>query len=241
MVHLPEAGEEAGKKLPLRVMVFPDRPDCILFYVSESGDGAFEVPVLQAPFDKKAVMDAFKAAGLECRITETVPGRWTTAMSNAKNADRAERAQKAKQRTMAQAAMLRGGTEMARSRAEAIEQKLAVDERIRETKTWISNAASKARTRGIYEDRDKYQKMVRRLEELKQESQALQVQITQLNQKEKAENRQIHREESEKFCKAAYSVLDPEVIEEVLAEVARREDKAESEARSGDRQEGEKR
>src|SRR5262245_54769512 len=70
---------------PVRVMIFPDRPDCILFYVPEGMK--LVVPPLTSPFYKKTAADALTDARINYRLTESVPGRWTESMQIMRKAE----------------------------------------------------------------------------------------------------------------------------------------------------------
>lgn len=202
----------------LRVMVFPDRPDCILFYVP---DGMrLIIPPIPSPFYKTTTSAALSSAGLNYRLTESVPGRWTESVLLMKKAERAERAQLQKVREATMAVLDRSGGPLAQNRAEAISKKHEVDERIREAKAWIGRAKSNSFARGTYEDPDRYRRKERELYELQQESLALQARLGELKKLEKAENRAAAKDENERFVKAAYRVLSQEKLDLILDAVA---------------------
>jgi hypothetical protein len=197
----------------IRVMVFDDRPDCLLLYVPERVELA--IPKVTAPFTKKNLLEAFQ--GQNVRITEAPnAGRWDTSVLAAKKAEKAERGQKQKLAEATQATFLRNGTPLARTRAEAIEQKHQVDERIRGLQAELGEARSRARTTGDYLPVAVFRERENRLAALKLESQALQAQMGVLREKEKAENRAAHRDALEAFQKAAYRMLPRETFDNII-------------------------
>ena len=207
-----------GFAKPIRVMIFPDRPDCILFYVPDGE--ALTTPPLAAPFNKKSVADAFAAVRANVRLTESTPGRWTESMKMMRKAEKAERFQLQKQREAAMVVLDRGGGDLAKTRAEAIARKHGVDERIRDAKDWIKRAKSNAATRGQYEDAERFRRKERELSSLQTESLAIQQQLGDLRKQEKAENVKSSNEEMHLFKKAAYRVLSEQQFEEILRAMA---------------------
>lgn len=193
-------------------MVFPDRPDCLLLYVPEGMKVA--LPEIASPFDKAGASEALTKAGLRFRITESVPGRWTTSVVMMKSAEKAERAQVQKLREASMIALERGGTDLAKNRAEAIAKKHEVDERIREVKNWIGRAKSNLKAGRGYEEH-RYRRKERELRDLQGESLALQNRLTELRKQEKEENAAAQEEENERFRRTAYRILPREVFERI--------------------------
>lgn len=201
----------------IRIMIFPSRPDCILFYVPDGEQ--LTIPPVPAPFNKKSVADIFAGANVACRITESVPGRWTESMMMMRKADKAERRQLQTQREASQATIERGGTLLARTRAEAITRKHLVDEQIREIKTWIGQAKSRAFS-GQYERPELFRAKQRDLAELQTESLAIQQQLGALKKQEKAENIAASNEEMQMFRRAARRVLTEAQFDAILDAMA---------------------
>ena len=202
----------------LRAAVFPDRPDCILFLVTEGEP--LSLPVLETPFERIAVAKALGLAGIKSNVFETVPGRWTSAMTKAKRDESSTAGQEQKQETAFRAALLRGSPNLhVQKHAEALQRKHETDERIRALKVEIGNAKSAAATRGVYMPPQQYRRKEAKLEELKQESQALQTLLGELRQKERDENRKLHEGNEEKQKKllwqACSEVLSPEQLNAV--------------------------
>ena len=212
------AAEERRAK-PIRIMLFNDRPDCILFYVQDGE--RLEIPPIPAPFYKAPTASLLGQAGVKFRITEaSATGRWTEAIVLMRKSDKAERGQLQRQREASMAALERSGGPLAQSRAEALAKKHVIDDQIRELKSWIGRAKAAAFTRGVYEDAATFRKKEKELAELKQESQALQTALGDLKKKEKAENIAASNEELQAFKRAAYRVLSSEMFDEVLAAMA---------------------
>lgn len=207
-----------------RVFVFPDWPRTILIHFDD-GSGMARVPELPLPLDRAATRDAFRAAGVEATVTESVPGRWTSAMRKAASDERAERGQRVRLATAAALALARQSPEPAvRDHAELVQRKLAVDQEGRELKAKIAAAASNARVCGEYMNAGEFRSMERRLEEIRQESQALQTQIGEARDREKKARAREH-DERQAFIEAAKRILDPETYERIWYE-ARADDGA---------------
>ena len=75
-----------------RLMVFPDRPDCLVLYLPRGM--ALQMPVLHSPFAKKNVADACAKAGLAVRVSDGTPGKWGAAYKSLHKAEVAERNQR---------------------------------------------------------------------------------------------------------------------------------------------------
>lgn len=202
---------------PIRIFVFPERPDCLLLIAPE-GTSAVSLPALPVPFEKGAVASACGMAGVDARVGETAPGRWTQAMDRAAKEERAERGQRDRLRQAKEAALLRGSAVAeVRERAEAITRKQLVDEEIASLKGQLKAARTKAATRGEYMDPERFRRLERRLEDLKLESQAIQARLGELKQAEKESNRKLAHAENERFREAAKRLLDRATFEEIRA------------------------
>lgn len=202
----------------IRVMVFPGRPDCILFYVPDGEELA--IPPVPAPFNKKSIADHFAAAKVPCRITESVPGRWTESMMMMRKADKSERRQMQTQREAAQLTLERGGTPLARTRAEAIARKHVVDQQIRDLKVSIGKAKSESFRTGVYQRPEVFRAKQKDLTDLQTESLAIQQQLGELKKQEKAENIAASNEEMHMFRRAAQRVLTEAQFDAILDAMA---------------------
>lgn len=194
-------------------MVFPDRPDCLVLYLPEGIE--LRTPVLQSPFDKAELTMAFADEGEDVRVSEGTPGQWNAAYSWLHKDERSERGSRHR---LAQAVrnaerLAKGGA--AASRAEAIQEKLRVDDEVRQLKAQIGEVRSRAFTRNEYIPADAYRKMEADLKTLKDKSQALQLRIGELRDAEKRENEEASRTYAEKFVRAAHAVLSDDLLQRV--------------------------
>lgn len=202
---------------PLRIFVFPERPDCLLVCVPDT-TGRVALPELSAPFTKYDVAKACGDARVLARVGEMTPGRWTPTMQRAAVEARAERAQQNRLREASEAALLRGSAAAeVKERGEAIVRKHQIDEQIRDLKAKIGKAKSVAATSGKFLTVSAFRGMEQQLETLKQESQAIQVRLGELRKAEKDANRRIGKSEDQRFREAARRMLDAETFEELTA------------------------
>src|SRR5579863_9113795 len=122
--------------MPLRVMVFPERPDVLLYYVPDGesivlsgSSGDYE---MTPPFTREKVAAAFRELGVDARVVEGTPGRWTSSMARARQDERSERGAAQVQRERMTASALSGSTSPeVRAYAEALTRKAEVDRDIR--------------------------------------------------------------------------------------------------------------
>ncbi len=209
---------------PFRIHVFPDRPEFILIYAPP---GSFQLPRLGSPFVQGEVKEACNLAGLEVRVSEAVPGRWTKAMLKAKSDARAERRQRQNLKVAVEATVLRGASsEDERERAELLLDKQRVDEDLARLKLELREAMNRVHTEGRYMPRREFQRKEARIEQLKLESQAIQVRLSELKAAEKARNiaRDVDREgEQTRYIKTLRAVLrdflDSDELQDVDEEV----------------------
>jgi len=196
----------------IRVAVFPDRPECVLFFVPE--DECIQLPEMRPPFTKSMISEALRAQGIpRVDVFETVPGRWTQAMSKAMNSERAARRSQQNQAEATQAAMLRGASHAdVRERSVLLLHKQNVDGQIRDLKEWIGNAKARVVSHGEYEDPHRFRQKEASLEELKQESQAIQSRLGELRKIEKARNIADGESRLERFKRKARELLDEEMF-----------------------------
>jgi hypothetical protein len=207
---------------PLRLMLFDERPDCLVVYAPD-GAGTVQLPPLPYPFTKQQIDAAMREADQEYRLTIGTPGQWTKSRSILKNAARAERSQRASLERAVQKAQARGATSLhAASRAEALARKQVVDGSLRELKDKLGRAKAEAYTHGSYLPVSEYRDLERGVEELKQESQALQVRIAELRHQEHEEHeaewqRQApaRRAYAEGFLAVASDVLPEDMLQRI--------------------------
>ena len=209
--------EEANGKV-LRLMVFPDRPDCLVVYLPEGL--VLELPPVSSPFTKADVSQACGQAGLDVRVSEGTPGKWGAAYRSLHKAEVAERGQLHRLYEAAKNVERLGSESLAaKSRAEALAKKNEVDEQIRALKAEIGEARSRAFTQGKYLPVGVYRDKEKRLQKLKDESQALQARIGELRKAEKqeceAENRERDRVYAEEFMKIAHDLLSEDVLQRI--------------------------
>lgn len=199
-------------RLP-RIMIFPDRPDCLVVYLPEGI--SLHMPTLHAPFDKEGVAVAFADAGVNVRISEGTPGQWNAAYSWLHKNERAERGQRMRlmQAVANQKRLDMGG--IAGSRAKVIDEKNQIDEEIRNLKVRLNEAKARAATHGEYMPVNIYRSMESELQQLKDKSQAMQTRIGELRDQERAERDAEHRIYAERFMHAAYGVLPEEWLQRV--------------------------
>lgn len=194
----------------LRLMVFGDRPDCLLV---TAPDGPLVLPTLLVPFTKYDVAKTLGDAHIKARVSDGTPGRWTASLNQLRKADRAERGQQQRQREATEAVLLRGSNVAdMRTRSEAIAAKHDVDDRIRLLKAQVAEAKTKAATRGEFMNPTQFRGLESRLSDLKDESQALQTLLGRIRDKERADNVVLHNQENDAFRKAAHKILPPETL-----------------------------
>lgn len=207
----------------IRIMVFVDRPDSVLLVAPDSDMPA--LPAMAAPFTKTSVSVAMVEAGVDARVSESIAGRWTTAIVQATKADKAERAQKQMLHEATVATLLRSANDPAlRDRALTIQRKHEVDDSLRTLKAKLVEAKAKAATRGAFMPIDEFRKLTARVDALKEESLALQTRLGELRDAEKAANREADKAERsafpQRFMTAARKMLDPDTYNELVREAA---------------------
>lgn len=178
---------------PIRVMVFPQRPDVLLVYVPEGQE--LWLPRLPTPFDRFEVARVLGDAEVKARVAESTLGRFATAFEKAfLDAQLVERAQNAQRQRELEAAkrveILHSptATTTALKRIALIEEKLKVDEEIRQLKTLIGRAKADVVSRGVYQDPVKFRRNEKRLADLQTMSLAMQAELGQLKKQLAAEN-----------------------------------------------------
>jgi hypothetical protein len=199
----------------VRAVVFPERQDMILLYVPPGAE--HDLPTLRGPLTRAAVSQAFAEEGLPVRVTESVAGRFDDHFAMLRKAERAERASKHKAAEAAKAAAAReSSSQVERSRADLITRKQEIDEKIRKLTADLKEAKSRAWTQGRYEDPAQYRGREREIATLKDQSQAIQLELGRLRSAEKAANVERSAMRAQRFWKAARQVLSDDLYEAVL-------------------------
>lgn len=206
--------EKESGKVP-RLMVFPDRPDCLVVYLPN--ELSLQLPTLVAPFSKESLARACAQTGLDLRISDGTPGKWGAAYRSLRKAEAGEKKQRQHLYEARKNAERLGSKNLTtKSRGEAISRKNEIDEKIRVLKTELGKARSAAFTTGKYLPPDIYRNKERQLQELKTESQALQTKIGELRIQEHAE----HNNAENKQRRQTYAELFMQVAQELLPEIA---------------------
>lgn len=200
-----------------RLMVFPDRPDCLVLYLPK--DTTVVLPPLASPLTKAGVAENCAQFGLDVRVSEGTPGKWGAAYSSLHKAEKNERRQRHLLAEAAKNAERRSGSSAATSRAEAIAEKNAIDEQVRALKGEIGKAKVVAFETGKYMPANIYRAKEQQLKDLKDKSQALQTRIGELRDAEKKERAAVdqaeHHTYAEEFLKAARCVLPETVLQQI--------------------------
>jgi len=212
-IEKPQAGG-VKERQPVRMSVFPNDPNILLLYAPEPGEVV--LPTLKAPFVKAEVLVACKAVGLTVRVTDDVLGKPMREIANQrKKDDRAERGQQQTLQVARVAGMLSSANSpIIRERAEIIKKKLVVDEQLGKLRTRLADSKCAAYQTGKYLPAAEFQAMMKRVDLLKAESQALQLELGALKRREKAENiaacKRDDASDARAFVEASKTVLDRE-------------------------------
>lgn len=185
---------------PLRVMVFPDRPDVLLIYVPEGQE--LWLPRLKTPFDRHAVAMALGDAEIEARVRESVPGRYKIALTQALNEHKSEDAQRSREEEAARTHRVRTSKEATTydlKRRELIAAKDKIDAELRTLKEEVGRAKANAATTGTFLPVKTFRDKMARITDLQSKSLAIQYQLGQLRKAEAAFNVAQGRRREEVF------------------------------------------
>jgi hypothetical protein len=204
---------------PLRVTVFPERPESLLLLVEEGEYDPIELPVLRSPFTKESVTEAFREASIPVRVIENATmGRWKRALQQAAKDAKAERGARQHLEESAKLHKMAEGTfgDLDKERANLVFQKAEVDETIKCIDLKLTNARRKAFEKGIYMKPSQFRELESSLIEAKSLSQALQFRLGELRKQ-----KQAHRDRSKItfeniFFRAVKDLLGPEEYSEVI-------------------------
>lgn len=195
----------------VRARFFPQLPGAVLFFIPQGL--RLDVQGLGDTFGQQEIA---RACG-DVQISEAVPGRWTSTIVMARSAAKAERGQRQLLQEATEAAILRGSVDpKERDRAALILEKQTVDGRAREIKTALAAARCRAATTGQYMPTTRFRALEKELEDVKQKSQAIQAQLTQLKEAEKVANVASRATLDAAFVTAARELLHEEDFEDLM-------------------------
>lgn len=205
---------------PYRILVFADAPDCLL--IEATPETRVALPTLYAPFDIASVKKACDDLDIPVRVSEgAVAGRWTEAMLRLRRDAKNERQQRAALELNATVAQLRRAADQeSMTRASLIEEKVAVDERIRGYKLAIAQAKTNVYATGTFMNPASFRRIERDLEEAKVRSQQIQAELARMNEARYTAalpSRQETRARfAERFIDVAREILDPEDFRDIV-------------------------
>ena len=174
---------------PLRIMIFPDKPQTILIHVPEGQ--TLWLPTLATPFDLDAVCKALDDRDVPHVSIEGDPGRWWRNATQLENEEKAERLSIQKQEQAERRVRITlspKATTIESQRAELILEKQKADDEIRQLKAQIGKAKTDAYTSGTYLPPLVFQTKQQRLVDLQAVSLALQGRLAELRRQQKAQN-----------------------------------------------------
>lgn len=227
---------EPGGVEPLRVLTFPSYPNAILVQLPEGSTATLPLPPLTAPFTRTGIITSFRAAGLPVAVSDSVPGRWSQALMQARSAEKAERTNRQKQREINEAMILRGASEPEqRERSRVMLAKHAVDEEIVQLKAKIREAKVTRFERGIYLAPGEFHRLENRLDQKQLESQSLLYELVRLRDAERQKDREVERGGFlARFFDAAKSSLPAEAMAKLTAMADEGDDELDDEDESTD-------
>lgn len=185
-------------------MVFPDRPDVLLIYVPEGQE--LWLPRLRTPFDRHAVAMVLGDVDIEARVSESVPGRYKGALTQALSDHHAEDSSRRREEEAARLARVKtskDATTYEQKRAELLEAKAKTDAEARSLKEEVGRAKARAFTAGNYMPMNQFHDKTARIAQLQDKSLAIQHQLGQLRRAEAAFNGERSRRREEIFIDLA--------------------------------------
>lgn len=174
---------------PLRITIFPDKPQTILIYVPQGQE--LWLPTLKTPFDLDAICEALDVRDVPHVTTEGDLGKWWRNAAQQENEEKAERVNQQKQQEAARRVRIMTSpqaTTIEKQRLELVREKEKADEEIRLLKAEIAKAKADAYTSGAYLPPAVFQAKQQRLGDLQTVSIALQGKLTALRQHQKVQN-----------------------------------------------------
>lgn len=201
----------------LSVSTFSSDPDFLLVWAPQ--EGTVRLPEMSAPFTIMNVKAAFRQAGIEVVVTESVVGRELREVVRLRRQQARDATRQQQQlRQSYESAVLRGATSVAVGQhAECLAKKLEVDEELRQTRQHYQAVCAAKNVDGVRMDRHAFLRLQQRLEQLKQESQALQYRMGELRRQQKEENKQASDND---FRQAARRILSAEQFDQVVQAIA---------------------
>jgi hypothetical protein len=196
---------------PLRVMVFPDRPDVLLIYVPEGQE--LWLPRLKTPFDRHVVAMALNDVDIDARVRESVPGRYKGALTQALSDHRSEDGSRRREEEAARAARVKTSKEATTydlKRRELVEEKAKTDAQLRALKEEVGHTKAVAATTGNYMPVSTFRNKTDRIADLQNKSLAIQHQLGQLRRTEAAFNVERSKRREESFVSVAKEHLSKE-------------------------------
>jgi len=212
------AARDPDDERPIRILVFPDRPDVLLVTVPEGQE--LWLPRLPTPFERDAVARALMDVEVKARVGESVPGRYKEALAKM---DRDSKEFDAAKQRVADAVRhvtitaSPGATTAEKQRSELAGSKHEIDAEIRQLKVDISNAKSAAYRKKHFLPPVKFRAMEARLANLQTMSIAVQEKLRVLKQQAHAARNAGETSRGERFLEAAKKVLSKEQYLQVWA------------------------
>lgn len=200
----------------LRISLFADRPECLLVLAPEPGP--VSLPTMQSPFVRGEVSAAAAASGIDVRVVvEAACGRWAGAMRHRLSEERAERANVQQAAETYQAMILRGSVDPnERKRGVLLQKQQEINAELHRVKDQLGSAKSRAFTKGVYLPPQDYRRLEARARQLGQESQGIQVQLSELRKEQRQSNTERSNRFHHAFFRTAKERLDPETFNELL-------------------------
>ena len=205
---------------PLRVMVFPDRPDVLLIYVPEGQE--LWLPRLKTPFSRHAVAMALGDVDIEARVRESVPGRYKDALAGVLNDHKSEDAQRRREEEAARTSRVKTSKEATTyelKRLELVDAKAKTDAALRELKEEVGRAKARAATTGTFMPVATFRDKTAQIVELQNRSLAIQHQLGQLRKTEAAFNVERSKRREEIFINLVRSRLPKEEFKDLWQHV----------------------
>ena len=209
---------------PLRIMIFPDKPQTILIHVPEGQ--SLWLPSLATPFDLDVICQALNDRDVPHVTTEGDPGRWWRNASQQEDEETAKRLNQQKHEEVARRVRITtspNATTIEKQRAELMLEKVKADEELRQLKAEISKVKANAYTSGTYLPPLLFQTKRQRLADLQTVSLALQGRLGELRQQQKMQNVELSNEKEksrqDRFIKKAKRYLSRDQFLTIWAEV----------------------
>lgn len=205
---------------PVRVMLFPDKPQAILIHVP--GGQSLWLPPLATPFDLDAVCGALDDHDVSHVTTEGDAGKWWVNATQQEKEEKAERASQEKQQLaerMVRIKLSPAATTFEKQRAELVLEKQKADDELRRLKLAISKAKSNAYLQGTYLTTRDFREKQQRLADLQMVSLALQARLGELRRQRSEAARDSEESRQRRFIEKAKRYLTRDQYLAIWAEV----------------------